>query len=309
MSERAKLVARVAKLDSKDSAFLDLQLQAIEATVYKKLYPELKARQFIPLKTDVPEGAESFAYYVFDVFGQADWVSNYSDELPTQGVRGEKVVGKVEGIADSYSYSSQDLRAAAMAHMSLDSEFATSARERIERMVDAVAALGSTSKQFVGMLRHPNVPVLTATGVWASQTGDVILKDLHRFASTIRSTTKEIFTPDTLLLDTESFDLIASKLVNSNGDTGTTVLKAFLNTSPYIKTVQSWNKLMTASEAGGKRAVAYKRDPRVLQLVIPMETLQHEPQRRGLRYVVPMEMRFGGMVIRQPIAMTYMDGI
>lgn len=306
---RAELIGRVAKLDAKDSAFLDLQLQSVETQIYRKEYPALKARSFIPLKADVPGGAESFAYYVFDVFGQADWASNYSDELPPQGIRGEKVTGKVEGIVDSYGYSSQDLRAAAMANMPLDAELAQAAMERIEFKVDATAALGDKSKGFIGMARHPNVDILQATGTWASQTGDVILADLHRLAGYAFVQTKELFPADTMLLDTASYDLISTKPVNTSGVEGRTVLSAFLASNPHVKSVQSWTKLGTASDAGGKRAICYKRDSRVLQLVIPLETQTHEPQRRGLRYVIPLEMRFGGVIVRQPKAITYMDGM
>lgn len=309
MSHRLEVIRKVAKLDARDSAFIDQQLEAMEAEVYRVEYPALKARQFIPLKGDVPAGAETFAYRVWDVFGQADWASNYAGDMPTQTIRGDKVVGKVEGIQDAYGYSSQDMRAAAMTGLPLDAELAKAAMERIEFKVDHTAALGDSTKGFVGFARHPSVGIATATAAFTSATGDQMLADLHALANKIVEDTKELYAPDAILMDTVSFNKIATKLLNTANSNGQTVLAAFLATSPYIKSVQSWTKLGTASDAGGKRAICYKRDPRVLQLVIPMEPLQHEPQRRGLNYVVPIESRFGGMIVRQPLAIRYLDGL
>ena len=64
-----------------------------------------------------------------------------------------------------------------------------------------------------------------------------------------------------------------------------------------------------AGVAGVGRAVCYKKDESIVALVIPMETLQHEPQKNGLMYEVPLEMRFGGVIVRQPKALVYMDGV
>lgn len=296
-------------VDDKFSAFLEQELQSVEATVYRVEYPELKARQFIPLKSDVAEGAESFAYRVWDSFGSAVWLSNYQSGLPTQAVRGEKIVGKVEGVGSAYSYSTHDLRAAAMANVPLDTELASEAMRSIERFVDEVAANGDSARGFIGFVNHPNVDVLSATGAWSGLTAAQILADLQRMAKFSREATKEIFSADTLLLPTAQYDLIATTLLNSTGSTSDTILTVFLKTQPWVKNVQSWTKLDGAGVSGADRAVCYKRDPKVLQLVVPMETRQHAPQPVDLMYKVPLEMRFGGMVVRQPKALVYMDGI
>jgi hypothetical protein len=68
------------------------------------------------------------------------------------------------------------------------------------------------------------------------------------------------------------------------------------------------NALETLSATGAKRALAYKRDGKVVQLCIPMEPVQHEPEKRGLYWTRPIESRFGGCLVRQPLAMAYMDG-
>lgn len=313
MSTRESRLDTIKRLtiDDKYAAFLEQELQSVEAQMYRVEYPDLRARSFIPLKSDVSEGAESFAYRVWDVFGTAVWLANYQNKLPTQAVRGEKIVGKVEGMGTAYSYSAQDLRAAAMANLPLDAELATSARESLERMVDDVACNGNSLRGFIGFANHPNVDVTNATASFSNSGSDplVILADLLSLAKHVRSTTKELYTPDTLLLPTSAYDAIATRLLTPVGSTRETILSAFLANQSWIKNVASWPKLETASSSGGTLAICYKKDPKVLQLVIPMEPLQHEPQKDGFNYQVPIEMRFGGMIVRQPKAIYYMKGV
>ena len=313
MSTRENRLDALKKLslDDKFAACLEQELQSVEATVYRVEYPDLRARSFIPLKSDVSEGAETFAYRVWDSFGDAVWLANYQGKLPTTALRGEKVVGKVEGIGAAYGYSRQDLRAAAMAGVGLDTELASAAREAIERKVDDVALNGDSKRGFIGFGNHPNIDITPATASFSNPSSDplVILSDLMALAKHIRSVTKEIYSPDTLLLPTSAYDAIATRLLNSTGSTSDTILTVFLRTQPWIKNVASWPKLETASPTGGTLAIAYKKDPRVLQLVIPMETQQYEPQLDGMVYQVPMEMRFGGMIVRQPKAAYYMTGV
>lgn len=298
-----------SRMDAQYGAFIDLQLQALETAVYETKYPELKARQFFPLKTDVPEGAETFAYRISDYFGEAEFLSQAGDDLPMVGYKTEKKFGRVETIANAFGYTVQELRAAAMANVGLDAELAKAAMRVHERKVDETAASGNTALGFAAGLRHPDVTILAATAVWASATSAQIVGDLHRMANKIVEDSKGIWVPDTIVLPIAVYNLINSKLMDSAGDTGTTVLASFLKTDAYIKTVDHWYKLATASDTSGNRAFCYKRSGEVVQLVIPMEPRMHEPEKRGLKYIRPIESRFGGVVVRQPLAMRYMDGI
>lgn len=312
MNRRLEIVAQLlgqegVRMDAMNSAFIDQELQAVEAQAYKVEYEDLKLRLFIPLKKDVPAGAETFAFKVWDVFGQADWLSNYAEDLPEQAIRADKRVGKVEGIGNAYSYSVQDLRAAAMTGLPLDRELAETAMRTHEEKVDSAGALGDGPRGFFGFVNHPDVAVMQPTADWDSATGEQMLLDLHRMSHQIAETTKGKFAPDTLLLPMNRFNQISIKPVNANLDVRATVLNVFLEQTKFIKRVEWYNQLATAAANGGSRALCYKYDPRVVQLVIPMEPVQHEPERKGLRYVKAIESRFGGVIVRQPLAMVYMD--
>lgn len=309
--DTVRAVLTEARNDDKFAFALEQQLQAVEAKVYRVQYMDLRARKFIPLKSDVPAGAETWAYKVWDVFAEAQWASNYANGIPVAAVRVEKVFGKIEGIISGYTFSTQDLRAAAMAGVALETEEANAAMAAIERKIDKAASLGDAARGFVGVLNHPNPTLLAATASWAlsGTATDTILADLMRLAKQMRSDTSEVLSPDTLLLPTAAFDALATRLLNSANSNGATVLSSFLSTNPWVKSVESWPRLNAAGVGSVGRAVCYKKDLDVLGMVVPLEALQHAPQQDALNYKVPIEARFGGGFIRQPKGVIYMDGV
>lgn len=314
MSKEAiiKSLIEEARTDAKYSAFLSQQLEQVEAEVYRIEYPELKFRQLIPVDNGYNPGVETISFYEYDIFGQAKFISNYAQDLPTANIRGEKFSSNVESIGSSYYYSTQDLRAAAMARLPLSSELGQAAMKFIERKMDHAAALGQSELGMIGFANHPNVPVDTASDNgsgsthWEDKTADQILFDLHQLALAVWEETFELHTPNTIVMPTSLYGLIATKRIGV--ETGNTVLKMFLGMNEWVKNVYSWNRLETAGADGGPRVIAYDRDPKVAKVAIPMEAVQYEPERKSLTYSVPMEARFGGTLIRTPLAMRYLDG-
>ena len=313
--ELLKAMIAEARTDAKVSAFLSQELESIETEIYRKEYPQIKFRQFAPVDNNLPAGVETISYRVYDMFGQAKILANYAEDLPEVAVRGEKHSTTVEGIGMGYSYSTHDLRAAAMSGFALDREEANAAREFIERKMDSLTALGNKKFGFKGMLKFPGVPVDTAAATgsgssteWKKKTPANILLDMHALVQAQVDATKEIHPPDTMLLPPSLYGYISTTPMSD--ENGTTILQRFLATNPYISQVSSWVHLDTANETGyGPRAMVYQRTPRVIQVKIPMEVLQHDPERVGLRFKIPMESRYGGVVVRLPLAMRYLDGI
>ena len=309
------LTSLMPHMDAKTSAFLEQELEAIETELYKVEYPELKWRRHIPINSNFPEGTETTSYRVFDIFGQAKFLANYAEDLADVEVLGEKFSARVEGIGNGYSYSTQDLRAAALAGFPLEREKAQAAREFHERLMDKTAALGNKKHNFEGFLKYTGVPVDTAaaTGSGSStkfedKTPENILLDLHEITRNQVEATEELHSPDTMLLPVKQFGQIATTPMSN--DNSATILDRFLATNPYITTVETWNYLKTADEAGtGPRLMVYRKQPRIVEARVIMEVMQQPPERRGLRFFVPMESRFGGVVCRFPLAMRYMDGI
>lgn len=306
------------RMDDKFTAALDTQLDFIKTQTYDIQYPELKARRLVPVDNSPDPGAENVVYYQWDEYGMADIISNYADDIGMVDALVEKFSSPVHSIGKGYQYSVQDLRRAMMANNQLDARRARAARRSIERKIEDLAAFGDAKGKLKGMLNHPNVPVYTAATdgtdtAWTSgratpKASDLIIADMNMLVDNVRVTTKEIHTPDSLLLSTREFGFIAQTPVSQLNQN--TILKSYLANQPFIKGVESWYKLDTADAAGtGPRMMAYQRDPEVLQLVIPQEFEQFPPQARNLAFVVPCHARVGGVIFYYPLGAAYMDGI
>lgn len=305
------------RLDAKYTAALDQQLEYLKAQTYDIQYPDMKFRTLLPISNEAGPGAETISYLQWDEYGMADIIANYADDLPRVDTLVEKFSQPVHSLGDSYEYSVQDLRRAAMAGNNLDGRRAMIARRGIERKMEDLAATGDAKGKLKGFLNHPNIPIYTATsdgtatewfdGRPTPKTPALIQKDVHDLVDNVRVSTKEIYTPDTVILWTEGFGYWAQTPVGT--DNQTTIMRSFLANSPFVQNIDSWYKLDTADAAGtGPRIVAYVRSPEVMTFEIPQEFEQFPPQARNLAFVTPCHARVGGFVLYYPLAAAYMDG-
>jgi hypothetical protein len=305
------------RLDDKYTAALEKQLEFVKSRTYDVKYPELKARQLLPIDNSVDPGAETMAYEQWDEYGMAEVIANYADDLGLVDVLAQRFVSPIVSIGKGYQYSVQDLRRAAMAGNNLDARRAGAARRAIERRLDEIAAFGDSKSKLLGFLNHPNVPSYTAAtdgtstrwvqGRGTPKAAQLIQKDMHVLVQNVRSLTKEVHTPNVLLLSTFEFGYLAQTPVDTTNQT--TILRAFLANSPFVQNIDSWYKLDQAAAGSLPRMVAYQRDPEVIEFVIPQEFEQLPPQARNLAFVVPCHARVGGVKFYYPLSAAYMDGI
>jgi len=299
------------RMDDKYTAVLEKQLEYVKAKTYDVVYPEFKARQLIPVSNEAGAGAETIVYRQWDSFGIAQIISNYADDFPMVETLAEEFTQKIQSIGAGFSYSVQDLRRAAMSGVPLSERKARATRRAIEQKIEDIGAAGDTNGGLPGLANNVNVSLVSpVTGTWASATGAQMVADMLHFSSQVAVACKETFIPDTIVLDIASYNRLANTRISTSGDTNMTALNAFLEASPYVTSVISWNKLATANAAGtGPRALCYARTPDVLSFEIPQEYEQFPPQQDNLAFKVPAHARVGGVLIYYPVAVGYMDGL
>lgn len=296
------------RTDAKYSAILARELEFVRARTFDIVYPEKKARRLIPVDNEVPAGAQTVSYDQWDSFGMAAIISNYADDLPLVDVMKERFSNSIETVGDAYQYSIEDLERVAMVPGArLNQRRAAAARLFVENRFEDIAAFGYAIGGLKGLLNHPNIS-LTApiTGTWSGATAEEMVDDLNKLVQAVVDQSEETFLPNTLVLDSVSKGRLANKkFVN----TDTSAKKWFLDNNEYINSIETWYKTKLADAAGtGPRFICYRRDPMVLQLVIPKEFTQLPPQARNLSFVVPCHARIGGVTMEYPMAASYMDG-
>ncbi len=302
-----------SRLDASESVFFVRDLEHVKARAYDTKYPELKARMFIPVDSEADPGATTIVYEQYTQVGIAKIVSGYAKDLPRADVFGKEFRSPVRTVADSYAYNIEEVLASAKAKKPLTQRKANAARRGFEIAVDLIGRNGDATHGLLGMLNQPNATVYTvANGVsgsaaWSTKTPDEIVKDLGGIVTAIINSTNEVEVPDTILLPTDHYNLIATTRMGDGSDV--TILKFFLGANPHIKNIFSWQPLATAGASSSARMVAYRRDPDALQFVIPQEFTQLPPQETGLATEIPCYGRVGSVVLYYPLSMAYGDGI
>lgn len=295
--------------DAGESAFLVRELEHVISTVYETVYQEYRARRFIPVDNSVPSGASSYVYKVWDHFGMAKILHSYADDLPLVGRLAKEFPAPIRGIGNGFAWSIQDIRAALFARRNLNNELLLVARRTAEARVDAIAAFGDAAFGLAGFLNHPNVTLTPpVTGNWATATPLQILQDMNTLATAVSTLSKRTYTADTMLLDETSWDIVTQTPMSV--DNTKTIIKTFLENSTNVRNIDVWPSLNLADAAGtGPRAVAYARTPEVASLVIPQEFETFPPQAKNLSFFVPCHLRCGGISMKYPIGVAYMDGL
>lgn len=311
-------VIRSQNLDANESVFFGRELEHVKARSYDVQYPELKARQMIPVSYEAGPGAASITYEQYDMVGVAKIIASYADDLPRSDVKGKSFTVQVRSIGNSYGYNVQEIRSAAMAGKPLEQRRANAARRAFEEKVNRIGFHGDDEFGLNGLLTHPNITSgsVTADGdegdgnndtEWVYKTPSQILRDMNDLVNGIVNDTNGVEVPDTLALPIEHYGLIATTARSTTTDT--TILEFFLKTNPYIKEVVPLHELAGAGTSGVDVMIAYRRDPDKLTLEIPQDFEQFPPQERGLEFIVPCHGRCGGVIIYYPLSVAVGEGI
>jgi hypothetical protein len=295
-----------SRLDAGETAFIAKQLEYVMAQTYDVMHGPNQARVFIPIDNSVPSGAETFAYDQWDHIGLAKIITSYSDDLPKAEAFVKRFIAPCKSLGASYEYTLQDIRAVQFSRGRLNDERAKAARMSIENAIDSIAMNGNSDHGLLGFVNHTAVPVITAAnGGWTDTTPVAeILEDLNKLVNSVVTNTRTLIKPDTLLFGTVEWGILQRPV---GAELSKTILRAFLDNNPYIKVADQCPALDAAGADGFGRIICYKRAIEVVAFVIPQEFEQLPPQMKNLATMVPCHARIGGITMKYPLGMAYLD--
>jgi hypothetical protein len=301
--------------------FVIAQTSIIEPGVYATRYPDIQYRGLIPVDTSGSEFASSVTYFSSDRHGAADWINGNSDDIPKAGTNRSKFETPVYSAGIGYGYGWEEIGRAQLLGINLTSDDAMAARRAAEEMIDRVALEGDTAKGFTGLFNATGVtPAAASTGNWGTvgspsgTTADQMVADMNAAILNVFNGTNTVAIADTLLLPWSKFQVIATKRMTTDSDE--TVLSFYLRNNVYTAmtgrplTIRGLRGLDTAGVSGVPRMIAYRNDAQVLKLHMPMPHRFLPVYQSGpLRWDVPGVMRLGGLDVRLPKEVAYIDGI
>lgn len=303
--------------DANETAFLERELTQKRAKMQEVIYQELEAVSFLPIATDIAPEAKTYAWNVLDRTGRAKVIANGSDDLPRVDVSGVEKTGRVVTIGASYGWDVAELAEAQRIGFLLENKKSEAAERAIGVEIDNTLAFGDTSDEtnlpFTGMVNNPDVEaqgIINPDGdPWTNATTAAnILSTLNNMVREVvvdLGNVKQLY-PDTILLPLPEFMVAAQVKVDTTNDK--TVLRSFLENNPFIKNIAPWQKLVGRGAGGTtNRAIIYKRDPMILEGIVPYWFMSLPPQARNLEMVIPCKGRAGGVKVYHPAAMRYAD--
>lgn len=316
---------RMYTADAQQAAlsFLSHQLISVEAAVIKIRRPDIQYPALVPVDTSANEWAKAISFTSMDQVGRAGWFNHMSKDVPLAEVVRERFEHGIEMAAIGYRYTLEEIGQAMMVPgTNLTGDKANSARRAYEEFVDDIAIRGDTEKGWTGLINDPNVPITivpTDSGTdpgspaWSDKTPDQVLRDVNAALTGMYVDSATIEMANVILIPVSIWADIAVRRIP---DTTMTILDFLMQKNVYTAqtgqqlTIRAVRGLEIAGTGGTGRMVVYRKDPDVLKLHIPMPHRFLPVWQTGpLTFDIPGIFRLGGLEIRRPKAVRYIDGI
>ena len=302
--------------------FVIAQGRTIETRIYQRRYPTFNYGAHVPVVTEGQPWAIGTTFFTVDAAGEAKFLSGAGTDMPFNQVTRDQASHDFAMIGSGWEWNLEEINQANLYGINLNDTKAMSAADKVERLLNSVAMVGATAKGWTGLINNASVSrvdvAADGTGsvtFWPAKTPDQIIRDVNNLLGSIRENTEEVEWADTLRLPPAAFRYISSTRIGS-GDGAMTILALLRANNIYTAETNQpldivpLRELATASQDGGGRMIAYRRDPEVLRFHLPMPRTVLQPRQKSIMgFETGIIARTGGTEIRLPGAVGYADEI
>ena len=302
-------------------SFLVEQTSHIEAEIYRIQYPEFQWDKLVPIDTSANEWAKSITYFSMDKVGAADWYAGNANDMRMADINKAKFEQGVEMGGIGYRYTLEELGyALQIPGLNLSSERAEAASFAYQVFMDKLTYLGDSVKGFTGLINNSSITRVDATNdgssssrLWSAKTADQMIRDVQQGLTGIFEGSLTVEMADTVLLPYDALNTLSITRIPNTQATALEYLSknnlyTFTTGSPL--TIKGVIGLGQAGNGTTGRMVAYRKDPRVVKLHLPMPHRFLPVWQTGpMQFDIPGIFRVGSVEIRRPGAFYYLDGI
>lgn len=301
--------------------FLISQTAYIEAEVYRIKYPDIIYSQLLPVDSSASEWAKSITYFSIDKVGRADWYNGTANDMRYADINRQKFEQGVEMASIGYQYNLEEIGQAMMIPgMNLTSERAAAATRSSEEFMDRIAWYGDADKSFTGFFNNTNVTRVDAiadgtgaSALWSTKTADQMVRDVQSALTGVYQGSLTVEMADTVLLPISAMQLLSNTRIPNTPISALEYLaehNLWYFTTGQRLVIRGLLGLDTAGQGGVGRMIAYRRDPQVVKLHVPMPHRFLPVWQTGpIQFAIPGIMRTGSVEVRRPGSCRYVDGI
>lgn len=275
----------------------------------------------LPFNLSVPDYQDTFHYDVMTSAGIAEFYTGSADVIPEVSMGRQKLYSKLEKVAIGASWDYYDLQRDQAEGLGLIGKQLDLMKRGTDHKLDNLAWFGNSQYLLPGFSNFPGVPVsfvpadgAGASSTFASKTAAQMYRDLTTMGLAVPSTTKAVYSTQTLLIGMQPYNAISTTRISTTGDTGTTVLEAYQRTqtiNPFgIKNIipcpiLDGKGLLPNTSLG----ILYNGDPRFVETFLADYFHVFNSVEGGnpsnFKSSVAAISKSGGTVVYQPLSMSY----
>jgi len=308
-----------AEANAQAVSFVTNNLQAIQSMIEEILYTEFRLDEFIPIKTDIPEGATTYAYRVIDRFGEGRFIESDGTDAPSAEVTQRLINYPIEYAGIIPKWSVHDLRRAMYAGVPLDSELIEAATVGAMNHIEQVGLKGADLHGFKGLTNLSGPTVTAGTDLSGISGGQALLEYLQGITTDLITSTKEVFGRTirrgfTIWLPIEQAALITdTRMTDGNDLTVWDFYKShnawhsYTGEQPTLKWVQELED--GAANGSSDRMIVGINDARIMEMAMPISPRVVRTVSEAFTVSAPIEYTISGLNLKRPAGIRYYDGV
>jgi hypothetical protein len=306
------------------------QLKAVEQARIQKTRPN-KFRRILPVSGGYPAWVTTIETSVIAMQGARPVLlgNGVAKNLPRANIDKTRATIGVLKFGYSYGYTDDEVIKCQREQIELPSTLAVGNSQLVESFLDEIAAgyyltgtgwghtAGSASDQYPalglqGLLNHASVTILTASAkasggtAWTSATYEEIKRDVSYAIGAVYDDTLENREANLIVLPPARYRLLVE---SKHPVSERSVLRSLQEDFPGLR-FEQWQKTATADAAGtGPRMLVGATGEDVARMVLPRELTDEAPMRVPFGWEIPQQFSTAGVLIEDPTALKYVDGI
>ena len=306
--------------DQRALGFMLSQTALIQKEIYYLQYPDVDFRRLVPVSTEGTGWESEIQHFSADILGEMKEINAQTTVFPLVNIEHSEHQVRIADYGVAMKYGLKEIKQALMVPgRNLKREQMRGMRRAHDQTHWELILKGRTDLGWDGLINNSNVTSTTASAdgagnstKWDDKTAEQIILDINKAIEGVYTESNTVLLSDTVALPPGVLAALSSKFISG---TSVSVARWIMENSVY--TTMTGRKLNmieirgleNAAASNEGRMVVYKRDPMVLTYHLVMPLMIFEPQQHLLSWTIPAMSRSGGLEIKLPKAIRYVDGI
>ena len=301
-------------------------LQAVQTAIDEVMYLKYRLPDYMPMNTDMPEGADSYLVRILDRTGRGQFITNVGDDAPVAGVSQRTENQRLFYAGIDALWTIEDVRRSLMSGIALDIRTIEAAVEGSMDHMEAVGLKGSDAlpnapKGLVNFATGDgkvNLQTQAANMKFDDLTGQQIYELIVDDVSWVIEISREVFSTNitmgmTVYLPTGQYNRLSSRFIGDNQERS--IMRAIKEDNPWTERTgnpvefRSVPELEKAGASSADRMIVACRDDRVFEMGVSIMPRVIEVMSKGRYVCAPVEYKFSPVFMKRPTVMRYRDAI